>query len=148
MKTTLKKFCQPMIKQSMVKPSMTTMIIMSAATLSLLAAIAGSAGAQAAGSGTLRGTLTDASGAAVAGATVVVRNIDTGIQRELTSTEAGVYVAPYLQSGHYEVQASSAGMATVVQKEILLQVGVVLTIDLTLPVNAAAETVTVTSESQ
>jgi hypothetical protein len=85
---------------------------LAALALGLLALCGGSAIAQTAGSGTIRGILTDATGAAISGATVIVRNADTVIQREVTSTESGVYVAPYLQSGQYEVKASAAGMAT------------------------------------
>ena len=53
--------------------------------------------AQSAGTGTISGTITDPSGAAIAAATVDVRNSDTGIVRTVTTDEAGLYYAPFLQ---------------------------------------------------
>ncbi len=106
-------------------------------------ATAGIGYAQTSGFGTITGTVKDPSGASVTGATVVVKESDTGITRKLTSNEAGLYTAPFLQPGRYEVTASQNGFATLLRKDIPLQVGQTLTIDFSMQVQATNETVTV-----
>ena len=59
---------------------------------------------QSSGTGAISGTVRDPKGLVVPGASVVVRNMDTGVERTLTINEAGLYSAPYLQSGLYEVR--------------------------------------------
>src|SRR5207245_3107379 len=103
--------------------------------------------AQSAGTGTITGTLSDPQGASIPGATVVVRNIDTGIDRTLKTNDAGIYLAAFLQPGPYQIHASKDGFATVVRQGLNLQVGQTLAIDFELPIKAAQATVTVTSES-
>ena len=66
----------------------------------------------------ISGTVTDASGAVVAGAKVDVRNVGTGITRSTTSNGQGRYRVPELLIGDYEVQASQAGFQTVLRKGI------------------------------
>lgn len=100
--------------------------------------------AQNTGAGTINGTLTDPAGGAVPSASVVVRNIGTGTQRALTTNEAGIYVAPFMQPGDYEITASKAGFGTIVRTDLNLQVGQTLTIDIALPLQTTTETVTVT----
>src|SRR5271157_6436169 len=97
--------------------------------LSLLAIFAGPAFPQLAGSATITGTLTDPSGAFVPGASVTIHNTDTGIDRKIESNEAGIYSAPFLAPGHYEVSAGKTGFASVVRKELTLQVGQTLTVN-------------------
>jgi outer membrane receptor protein involved in Fe transport len=106
-----------------------------------------SAWAQSAGTGTITGTLSDPQGASIPAATVVVRNIDTGIDRTLRTNDAGIYVAAFLQPGRYEIHASKNGFATVVRQGLNLQVGQTLAIDFQLPIKAAQATVTVSGES-
>src|SRR5947208_2054975 len=72
--------------------------------------------------GIISGTVTDASGAAVPGATVQVKNVNTGVTRTVVTNEQGRYRAPDLLVGEYEVQASLAGFQTVVQRGIPLTV--------------------------
>ena len=103
--------------------------------------------AQSAGTGTISGTITDPSGAAIAAATVDVRNSDTGIVRTVTTDEAGLYYAPFLQPGHYVVSSTKEGFGRVERGDLLLQVGSKLAIDLSLPLKTTAETVTVTGEA-
>jgi hypothetical protein len=103
--------------------------------------------AQTSGTGTISGTITDPSGAAIAAASVDVRDADTGIVHSIATDAAGLYYAPFLQVGHYEVSATKEGFARVEEKGILLQVGSKLTIDFSLPVKTGEETITVTSET-
>jgi hypothetical protein len=111
-----------------------------------LATLAGTAFAQGAGSATITGTLTDPSGAVVPDAAVVIQNTDTGIARNTQSNDAGIYVVPFLQPGHYEVRAGKTGFNTVARKELTLQVGQTLTVNFAMTVQTAQETVTVTGQ--
>jgi hypothetical protein len=123
----------------------TSLIVLS--LLALLAVFAGPAFPQNAGSATITGTLTDPSGAFVPGAAVTIRNTDTAIERKIESNEAGIYVAPFLPPGHYEVRAGKSGFAAVVRKDLTLQVGQTLTVNFAMTVQAAQTEVTVTGQA-
>jgi hypothetical protein len=110
----------------------------------LLAYFVNSASAQNAGGATITGTLTDQSGAVVPGVTITVRNPDTGFERKVETSDAGVYTAAFLQPGPYQVQAGKAGFATIVRKDLTLQVGQTLAVNLVLTLMAAQQEVTVT----
>jgi hypothetical protein len=103
--------------------------------------------AQVSGSGTITGTITDPSGAAVPGAAITIRNTDTGIERKIESNEAGNYSAAFLQPGHYEVESVKTGFAGILRKDLVLQVGQTLSLDLSMQVKSAQETVTVTGDA-
>ena len=53
--------------------------------------------------GTILGTVTDSSGGAITGATVTIKNVDTGLTRTVTTSEDGSYSAPELPIGNYTV---------------------------------------------
>jgi hypothetical protein len=95
--------------------------------------------------GNISGTVTDASGAVIAGAQVIVTNTGTNATLTTTSNEQGRYNAPDLVVGAYQVQASKSGFQTTVHKDITLTVGSQLAVDLTLQVGQSRETVTVES---
>jgi Carboxypeptidase regulatory-like domain/TonB dependent receptor/TonB-dependent Receptor Plug Domain len=97
--------------------------------------------------GSMIGSVTDASGAAVAGASIAVKNVDTGVTQNTTSDAQGRYRVPELLIGNYEVQATQAGFQTVVRKGITLTVGSEAVIDITLPVGQSQQTVTVEAEA-
>jgi Carboxypeptidase regulatory-like domain/TonB dependent receptor/TonB-dependent Receptor Plug Domain len=94
----------------------------------------------------ISGTVTDSSGAVVAGAKVDVKNVGTGITISLTSDAQGRFRAPDVQIGDYEVQASQAGFQTVVRKGISTTVGGQAIVDITLPVGQAQQVVTVDAQ--
>jgi hypothetical protein len=71
----------------------------------------------------LQGIITDASGAVVPGAMIVVHNQGTGEERTVESDSAGVYVVPSLPLGMYRVTVTANGMQTVVANNVLLEVG-------------------------
>src|SRR3990172_6470682 len=73
--------------------------------------------------GTLTGSVSDPSGAAVPGATVTVKNVDTGVSRTTTTGPTGRYEAPNLPVGSYEVRATMPGFQTSVRAGIELSVG-------------------------
>ncbi|MFQ5790252.1 MAG: carboxypeptidase regulatory-like domain-containing protein, partial [Acidobacteriota bacterium] len=96
---------------------------------------------------TLQGSITDETGGLLPGVTVVIRNVETGIERTVVTDEAGFYRAPLLPSGSYVITASLNGFQTVVRENIILLVAQVLDVNLTLGVAAVEETITVTAES-
>jgi hypothetical protein len=65
--------------------------------------------ASAQGDSSLWGSVSDDTDAGVAGATIVVRNLETGTERTLTTDVSGHYNASALPVGHYEIAASKAG---------------------------------------
>jgi len=117
------------------------------ACLSMFAMVVNVLHAQTAGAGTIKGTVTDSSQASVAGAIVTVTNVDTGIAHEYTSNDTGLYVAPFLQPGHYSVTATSTGFGKVSANNLTLQVGQTMTIDLSLKVQSGSTTVEVSGET-
>jgi hypothetical protein len=102
--------------------------------------------AQVAGA-TISGTVTDASGAVVAGVQVSVRDTSTGIARTVTTDASGFYTAPNLQPGNYDVSATASGFSTVVQSGVTLTVGAQQVLNLKMTVGQVTETVQVTSEA-
>ena len=94
----------------------------------------------------ISGIVLDPSGAAIAGASITVRNVGTAFTRTVVSDDQGRYVVPELPIGDYEVQGSLAGFQTVVRRGILLTVGSRPVVDLQLPIGQAAETISVTGD--
>ncbi|HLK46875.1 MAG TPA: carboxypeptidase-like regulatory domain-containing protein, partial [Bryobacteraceae bacterium] len=113
----------------------------------LVLILAGAAWGQITGSGLVAGTLTDPNGSVVPGASVTIKNLDTGTELPLSSNEVGIYTAPFLQPGRYEITASKTGFAKVVRTGITLQVGQTLTVDLTMPLQTTQESVTVNADA-
>ncbi len=98
------------------------------------------------GRGTISGTVTDQSGAAVKGAIITVLNIDTNTTVVLHSSGEGNYTSPPLNVGHYEVAAEQTGFKKEIHRGILLQVDQHAEVNLQLQVGSAAESVQVTAE--
>src|SRR5215475_12288130 len=73
--------------------------------------------------GTITGTVTDPAGAAVAGANVSIKNTATGVDRATTTTSDGVYAAPNLIPGSYEITVTAPGFATSVIQGVGLLAG-------------------------
>ncbi len=107
----------------------------------LLSLVATAIHAQVVG-GTLSGKVTDASGAVIPGAHVVIRNEDTGSQRSLTTDGGGTYSAPSISAGSYTVTAEAPGFAQYKRTGIVVAVGQTLELTLQLAVSGS-ETVTV-----
>src|SRR5207237_7399921 len=80
--------------------------------------------------GDITGTVTDATGAIVAGATVTIKNTATNAQRTATSNEAGAYNIPSLPPGPYTVRVEMKGFTSQVRSDIELQAGQVARLDL------------------
>ncbi len=118
-----------------------------AAVLALaLLAIFVSTGAQAQGLGKIVGTVTDPSGAAIAGAKVVATRAGTGAATETLANSTGGYVFPVLPPSTYNISVSAPGFSTGTQKGVLLQADQAVTVSVTLKVGAANTEITVTTE--
>jgi hypothetical protein len=105
------------------------------------------AGAQAtAGMGSMSGLVTDSSGAAVAGAQVVVSNPEKGIKRDLITTNGGLFVAPALvPASGYQVSVTKQGFAPYQATGVTINVGENADLHLQLKVGAVAEKVDVSA---
>jgi len=97
--------------------------------------------------GTISGAITDQTGAAVPGASVAIKHVETGIVRTLLTNEAGRYEAVALPVGTYEVTALLAGFQTFVRRGIGLTVGRNAVIDIALRVGDVTEAITITAET-
>ena len=97
--------------------------------------------------GTIAGTVQDATAAVVPGATVTVTNSDTGIKRTAVTDEVGRYHMPGLIPGSYEVQVQATGFQTEIRKGIQLTVGSEIAINLSLQVGQVEQTTIVTAEA-
>src|SRR5258706_10560455 len=96
--------------------------------------------------GHIVGTVTDANGGAVTGATVTILDVQRGTSRPLTTDESGAYNAPNLTPGTYKVRAEFKGFKTTERQNIVLEVGQEVRVDLTLQPGGQAQTITVTEQ--
>jgi hypothetical protein len=91
----------------------------------------------------ITGTVLDATGAVVPGATVTARHEATGISQTQTTTDAGIYSFASLPVGPYTVTVEKAGFKTAKQTGNILEVGTPLTVDIALAAGEVSEVVTV-----
>lgn len=111
-----------------------------------LALAAGSAAAQIT-TATITGSVKDESGAILPGVSVTVKNVDTGITRNVITDDSGNYEASNLSLGAYEVTAELSGFQTSVRSGITLTVGRSAVVTFALKVGEISEKVTVTGEA-
>ncbi len=97
--------------------------------------------------GTIRGTVTDSSGALVGGASVTVLDVRTGTTRQTRTNSSGEYQMFGLPSGNYNVKIASPGMTTQDITGIVLNGSDVMTANAILKVSSANENVVVTAEA-
>jgi len=112
------------------------------ASLSLLLTAPAALRAQVVG-GSISGTVSDATGARVKGATVLVVNSETGTERRLVTDRDGQYAAPSISVGTYNVTASGAGFGTQERKDVAVTVGLSSKVDLVLALSSVAQEVVV-----
>jgi Carboxypeptidase regulatory-like domain len=113
------------------------------ASLILLILMAAPGRAWAQGEASISGTVTDATGAIIADATVKVKSVETSTVRSLVTDSSGRYEAALLPVGKYEVIAEHSGFRTEVKTGISLVIGQQATVDLKLTVGAVHQTVQV-----
>ncbi len=95
--------------------------------------------------GTIQGTVVDANDAALPGASVVVKNVDTNFERSSTTDEDGRFILLQLPPGRYTLTISKTGFATLVAERADVTVGQALNLQLSMKVSSVAETVTITA---
>ena len=102
---------------------------------------------QSSSAGTITGTVTDSSGAAVPGAAVTLTDAATGGARSATTNDKGTYIFPYVNPGTYSVKISKQGFKTTAVSDQVVQVGNQLTVNAVLEVGSVSMVVEVTSST-
>ena len=95
----------------------------------------------------VRGRVVDSQGAILPGVNVTVRNQDTGMFRETTSTADGTYFVSGIVPGTYEIVAELQGFKKYSRRDVRLEIGKTATLDIDMAVGGLEETVTVSAES-
>ena len=93
--------------------------------------------------GSISGLVTDASGAALGDAHVLIRNTETGTERALVTGSNGRYSAPSLSVGRYDVTVTCAGFSSQKRSGVVLTIGQSNQVDVTLSVGSVAQDVVV-----
>ena len=96
--------------------------------------------------GSVVGTLRDATGALVPGASVKVRNVDTNAIRQAFSGGGGQFTIPNLNPGHYDLSVEKAGFNILRETGVELQVDQTARLDLILQVGSTSEAVEVKAD--
>ncbi len=94
--------------------------------------------------GTITGTVTDPSGAVLAGASVILTHEESKTSRTILTNEVGYYAAPNLHAGSYSIRAELSGFKTQEQRGIVLRLQDRLRVDFRLQIGELAEVVSVT----
>ena len=113
--------------------------------LAAVCLLAGTARAQ--NTGTITGTVKDASGAIMPGATITAKHVETGLTRTAQTDSSGNYTIPSVPIGAYEVTAEASGFNKEVRSGINLVVGQTAVVNMSLQVGAVEQQVTVTGEA-
>src|SRR5687767_14561973 len=103
--------------------------------------------AQGATSSALTGTVVDAAGGVIPGATVTVKNIEMGTTYDAVSNSGGAFSIPALTPGNYVVAVALMGFKTAQVDNVRVQPGAPTSISVTLEVGSLTETVIVESAS-
>ncbi|HEV3308013.1 MAG TPA: carboxypeptidase regulatory-like domain-containing protein [Candidatus Sulfotelmatobacter sp.] len=93
--------------------------------------------------GRVLGSVSDQSGAAISGATVVVTDLERGASRTLTTDEAGAYVAPDLTPGTYKIHVEAKGFKSAERPNVIIEVASDVRADFTLQPGKVSETIVV-----
>ena len=91
----------------------------------------------------VEGTVQDETGAVVPGASVTMTQVDTGVGRETTTDDRGLYLFPRIPAGAYRVEAGAAGFTTTVVESVRVALNAPTSIDIVIAVGTVAETVVV-----
>jgi hypothetical protein len=97
--------------------------------------------------GNIQGTVVDAQGAVVSGATVTARNMDTGLSLRATTSDAGVFALANLPPGRYAVSVEVSGMKKYTQEGITVATQSSVGLDVKLQVGSTTESVTVAADA-
>jgi hypothetical protein len=97
--------------------------------------------------GSIRGRVTDSSGAVIPGASVTVTNVNTNARASGETNEEGNFDIPYLLPGSYEVAVERQGFAKALRENIEIRVGDRLTLDFDLKLGGVADSIVVNAET-
>jgi hypothetical protein len=100
-----------------------------------------------AGRGTLAGSVKDPTGAVVAGASIELKELNTGSSYSMNATADGLFNFSELPPGNYTLTVTSSGFESYIQSGIIVDVGSTATVDVVLKVGTAKESVTITSDA-
>ncbi len=100
------------------------------------------------GSAAIEGNITDENGAVVSGATVIIRNLETGLERTVVTDSNGNFNAPVLPIGYYSVTAKAKSFAETKRNRIILSVGESTVVNLKLGVAGVSADVNVGAEAE
>lgn len=121
--------------------------IISSSLLAILLSISVFAQSEA-GSSSIEGTVTDANGAIVAGANVLVKNTETGLERNVVSNSDGRFFVTVLPVGTYTITVKSANFAEVKRENVRLNVGETSNINIALTPQNVTATVDINDSSE
>ncbi|HTS12239.1 MAG TPA: carboxypeptidase regulatory-like domain-containing protein [Candidatus Limnocylindrales bacterium] len=110
-------------------------------------AVASIARAQNLQNGAITGTVYDSTHSVVPNVKLTLTSSATGIKRELATDPAGYYAFENVAPGQYQITAEASGFATTTVKEIIVNVGAAINIDVNLPVKGQTQTVEVTAST-
>lgn len=127
----------PILRQSSSRRLLCTLVIFATGMLLTTMAAAQS-------TGTIQGTVTDPSNAAVSGAKVTVRNQNTGVERTTRSDAAGAYLVTGLLPDVYRIEVSAQGFQTSVVKDLRLDVATTVSENVRLQIGSVTQNVEVT----
>jgi hypothetical protein len=97
--------------------------------------------------GTLAGSVTDATGAALPHASLVLKETNTGSRYEVVASAQGLFAFPELQPGTYALAVNSPGFESYNQSGIIVNVGSTTTVTAVMKIGSSAESITVTSDA-
>jgi len=97
--------------------------------------------------GGIQGAITDPSGAAVSGANVTGRNMDTGLSFTTTTTDAGIYSLPNLPPGRYSVLVEVPNLKRYSREGVTVITGTVVSLDIQMQIGTVSENVTVNADA-
>jgi hypothetical protein len=92
------------------------------------------------------GTVTDQTGASVAGATITITDVQRGISRTVTTDDAGAYAAPNLEPGVYDVKVESKGFKTFLRAKVQIEVASDAVVDASLQPGNVSDVITVSED--
>ena len=132
----------------MTSPRCSVLSLRSLVLLACLFALSAAAAFAQLSSATLNGVVRDSTGAVIAKASLVLSNVDTGIERLGNSNDSGNYVFVDITPGRYTLKATAQGFSTKQVSAFVLAVNQTATIDVALAAGAQSEVVTVEATSE
>src|ERR1043166_287135 len=94
-----------------------------------------------------QGTITDRTGGVVPGVIVRITNTATGVQREVLTSESGVFVATTLNPGTYSLEATKEGFVTAKQDNLVLEANLTRKVDFSLELGNVRDVVNVSGQA-